>query len=47
MASVSEMEHNTSKVAVVRCDSYERDKVRSAVREAIELLGGLEEYRAL
>ena len=33
---------NVSKVAVVRCDSYERDKVRSAVREAIDLLGGLD-----
>ena len=32
----------TSKVAVVRCDSYESDKVRSAVKEAIELLGGLD-----
>ena len=31
-----------SKVAVVRCDSYAPDKVRSAVREAIELLGGLD-----
>lgn len=31
-----------SKVAVVRCDSYDRDKVGSAVREAIELLGGLD-----
>ena len=45
MASVSEMENNTpnaAKVAVVRCDSYERDKVRNAVREAVELLGGLD-----
>ena len=42
MASVSEMENRTSKVAVIRCDTYERDKVRSAVREAIELLGGLD-----
>ena len=32
----------TSKVAVIRCDSYDPDKVRSAVREAIELLGGLD-----
>ena len=45
MGSVSEMDNNipeTAKVAVVRCDSYERDKVRSAVREAIGLLGGLD-----
>ncbi|MGX8773685.1 MAG: DUF362 domain-containing protein [Bacillota bacterium] len=39
---MSEMETKTSKVAIVRCDSYERDKVRSAVREAVELLGGLD-----
>ena len=36
------MESGTSKVAVIRCDSYERDKVRSAIREAIDLLGGLD-----
>lgn len=42
MALVSKMERNVSKVAVVRCDSYEREKVRSAIREAIDLLGGLE-----
>ena len=32
-----------SKVALVRCDSYEQDKVDAAVRKAVELLGGLEE----
>ena len=36
------METRMSKVAVVRCDSYEHSKVRSAVREAIDLLGGLD-----
>ncbi|MCR5033972.1 MAG: DUF362 domain-containing protein [Clostridia bacterium] len=39
------MEHRAtkgSKVAVVRCDSYERESVSSAVREAVELLGGLD-----
>ena len=35
------MKTGISKVAIVRCDTYERDKVRSAVREAIDLLGGL------
>lgn len=33
----------TSKVALVRCDSYEQNKVDAAVRKAVELLGGLEE----
>lgn len=33
----------TSKVALVRCDSYEQDKVDAAVRKAIGLLGGFEE----
>ena len=42
MASVSEMGEGTSKVAVIRCDTYERDRVKSAVREAIGLLGGLD-----
>ncbi len=42
MASVNDMESGMSKVAVIRCDSYERDKVSSAVREAIDLLGGLD-----
>jgi len=32
-----------SKVALVKCDSYEQDKVDAAVRKAVELLGGLEE----
>lgn len=32
-----------SKVALVKCDSYEQDKVDAAVRKAINLLGGLEE----
>lgn len=32
-----------SKVALVKCDSYEQDKVDTAVRKAVELLGGLEE----
>ena len=39
---MSNMEARTSKVAIVRCDSYERDKVSAAVREAVELLGGLD-----
>ena len=39
---MSEKEIRTSKVAIVRCDSYERDRVRSAVREAVELLGGFD-----
>lgn len=40
---MSEMEQKatkTSKVAVIRCDTYERDRVKGAVREAIDLLGG-------
>ena len=32
-----------SKVALVKCDSYEQDKVDAAVRKAVELLGGLEQ----
>ncbi|MBR1993584.1 MAG: hypothetical protein IJ988_04610, partial [Firmicutes bacterium] len=36
-------ENITSKVALVKCDSYEQDKVDAAVRKAVELLGGLEE----
>ena len=32
-----------SKVALVKCDSYEQEKVDAAVRKAVELLGGLEE----
>lgn len=32
-----------SKVALVRCDSYEQDKVDAAVRKAVALLGGLDE----
>lgn len=32
-----------SKVALVRCDSYEQNKVDEAVRKAVALLGGLEE----
>ena len=35
-----------SKVALVRCDSYEQEKVEVAVAKAIELLGGLEEIFA-
>ncbi len=31
-----------SKVAVVRCDSYDPDRVHEAVREGIRLIGGLE-----
>lgn len=31
-----------SKVALVKCDSYEQEKVDEAVRKAVELLGGLE-----
>ena len=38
---MSNMEARTSKVAIVRCDSYEREKVSGAVREAVELLGGI------
>ena len=36
------MNAKPSRVAVVRCDSYDRDKVLSAVREAIDLLGGFD-----
>ena len=36
------MGKDTSKVAVIRCDTYEQDRVRKAVREAIDLLGGLD-----
>jgi len=39
---MSEMDRVPSKVAVVRCDSYDRDKVMDAVREGIELLGGFD-----
>lgn len=35
-----------SKVALVRCDSYEQKKVDTAVAKAIELLGGFEEIFA-
>ncbi len=31
-----------SKVALVKCDSYEQSKVDAAVRKAVELLGGLD-----
>jgi|WetSurMetagenome_2_1015567.scaffolds.fasta_scaffold00108_43 uncharacterized protein (DUF362 family)/Pyruvate/2-oxoacid:ferredoxin oxidoreductase delta subunit len=33
--------HSHSKVAVVSCDSYDRETVRAAVRRAISLMGGL------
>ena len=36
------MNTKQSKVAVVRCDTYDRDKVKSGIREAIELLGGFD-----
>ena len=36
------MEIKQSKVAVVRCDSYEPDKVQDAIREAVRLLGGFD-----
>ena len=36
-------ENIRSKVALVKCDSYEQDKVDAAVRKAVEILGGLEE----
>ena len=36
------MESTVSKVAVIRCDSYEQEKVNGAVKEAIELLGGFD-----
>ena len=36
------MSEELSKVALVRCDSYERDEVRRALRKAVELLGGLD-----
>ena len=36
------MEIKQSKVAVVRCDSYEPDKVQDAIREAVLLLGGFD-----
>lgn len=32
-----------SKVALVRCSSYDREEVEAAVREAVQLLGGFEE----
>ncbi len=32
-----------SKVALVRCDSYEQEKVEAAVRQVIDLLGGFEQ----
>ena len=34
------------KVALVRCDSYDQEKVDAAVAKAIELLGGFEEIFA-
>ena len=36
------MDTKQSNVAVVRCDSYEPDKVQDAIREAVRLLGGFE-----
>lgn len=35
-----------SKVALVRCESYEQEKVDAAVRQAIDLLGGFEQIFA-
>lgn len=35
-----------SKVALVRCDSYEQEKVEAAIRQAIDLLGGFEQIFA-
>lgn len=39
-------DNKPSKVALVKCDSYDQEKVDAAVRKAIELLGGLEEIFA-
>lgn len=36
-------DNKKSKVALVKCDSYEQEKVDAAVRKAVELLGGLED----
>ena len=34
----------TSKVAVIRCDSYDEEKVYLAVKEGIKLIGGIEAF---
>ena len=39
---MSTHDNKKSKVALVKCDSYEQDKVDAAVRKAVGLLGGLE-----
>lgn len=36
-----------AKVALVRCGSYDRDEVKSAIKEAFDLLGGVEEATGL
>ena len=33
-----------SKVAVIRCDSYDYDKVKESIKRGIELIGGLESF---
>jgi len=33
-----------AKVAVIKCDTYNYDKVKSAVKKGIELLGGIEKF---
>lgn len=38
-----EKDMRKSRVALVKCESYEQEKVDMAVRKAAELLGGLEE----
>lgn len=41
--TVNQEERNPSKVALVRCDSYDQTAVDEAVAKAVELLGGLEQ----
>lgn len=38
---MSKIDHRV-KVAIVKCDSYKREKVQEAVAEAVKLLGGIE-----
>lgn len=36
--------YNMSKVALIKCESYDYEKVRSAVKKGLELLGGAEAF---
>jgi uncharacterized protein (DUF362 family)/Pyruvate/2-oxoacid:ferredoxin oxidoreductase delta subunit len=38
------IEHSTSAVSIVRCSDYERDRIFSAVKQAVDLLGGMHTF---